>query len=105
MLTYFEKLNAEGEVENDIFLPKNVTYLQNIIRFQKISDIERELCDSDLLVAEILASLKLIQNGKSPCSDGLTAEFYIFIWIDIRLFLVESIEHSIENGELSIEQK
>ncbi len=60
-------------------------------------DIERGLCD--------YTSLKLLQNGKAPGSDGLAAEFYNFFWIDIRLFLVESIKYSIENGELSIEQK
>ncbi len=37
-------------------------------------------------------------------TDGLTAEFYNFFWIDIRLFLVECIKHSNANGELSIEQ-
>ncbi len=48
--------------------------------------------------AEILASLKLLQNGKSWGSDGLTAEFYNF-------FLIESIKYSIENEELSIKLK
>ncbi len=101
---YFEKLYSEGELENDIFTKLCDLFTKNN-KIPKICDIERGLCDSDLLEAEILATLKLLQNGKSPCSDGLTAEFYKFLWIDIRLFLVDSIKYLIENGELSIEQK
>ncbi len=98
-------LHEEKDIlKNDIFT-KNCDLFTKNNKIPKISDDERGLCDSDLLEAEILASLKLLHNGKSRGSEGLTAEFYQYFWIDIRLFLVESIKYSIENGELSIEQK
>jgi hypothetical protein len=49
--------------------------------------------------------LKDLKNSKSPGTDGLTAEFYKFFWIDIKLYLVQSIQYSLANGDLSIEQK
>ncbi len=62
------------EVKNDISTKHCDLFTKNN-KISKISDIERGLCDSDLLEAEIFASLKLLHNGKSPSSDGLTAGF------------------------------
>ncbi len=79
--------------------------LQKNKKQKKLSDNEKEACDSNILEAEILASLKLLQNGKSTGSDGLTTEFYNFFWHDIKLSLMESIRYSVIKGELSVEQK
>ena len=43
--------------------------------------------------------------NKSPGSDGLTVEFYRKFWPKIGDFLVNSLNHSYEKGELSSSQK
>ena len=47
----------------------------------------------------------MLANKKSPGSDGLTTNFYKFIWLDIRNLLIESHEYTCKIKELSQEQK
>ena len=49
--------------------------------------------------------LKNMKNGKSPGTDGYTAEFYKFFWKDIGNFVLESLNESFTTGELSTTQK
>ena len=46
-----------------------------------------------------------MKNGKSPGTDGYTAEFYKFFWKDIGNFVLESLNESFTTGELSNTQK
>ena len=46
-----------------------------------------------------------MKNGKSPGTDGYTAEFYKIFWKDIGNFVLESLNESFNTGELSITQK
>ena len=46
-----------------------------------------------------------MQNGKSPGTYGLLADFYKFFWSDIKYLLINSIKYAVGNGEMSIEQK
>ena len=55
--------------------------------------------------AELLSALKSTKNDKSPGSDGFTAEFYKMFWVDIKEYLLASINCAFERGELSITQK
>jgi hypothetical protein len=86
---YSEKLNSI----NDTFIHDN--------NITKISDVEKILCDKDITEEEILSSLKSIQSG----TDRFISKFYKFFRVDIKTLLKNSILYSLENGELSIEQK
>ncbi len=45
-------------------------------------------------------------TGITPGSDGLSAHFYKFFWIDIKSLSCNGMYYAlINNGELSIEQK
>ncbi len=103
-ISFFDSLYAKVDVENGI-LNNNCDLFTKNNKIPKLSDKEKEACDTDILEAEILASLKLLQNEKSPGSDGLTTEFYKCFWHDIKLSLVESKRYCIIKGELSVEQK
>ncbi len=67
--------------------------------------MERDSYDHCITEKTILNSLKQLHNGKTPVTDGLPLDFYKYFWIDIKLLLIESIEHATKIGELSIEQK
>ena len=45
------------------------------------------------------------QNNKAPGNDGISAEFYKFVWPEIGNLLVESLNYSYTHGELSTSQK
>ena len=52
-----------------------------------------------------MKSIKAFKNGKTPGTDGLTAEFYKFFWLDIKGHLLASIRFALENGIMSMEQR
>ena len=45
-----------------------------------------------------------MQNNKSPGNDGITKEFFKYFWDKLGTFLVSTLNHSFENGELSTSQ-
>ena len=46
-----------------------------------------------------------MKNDKFPGNDGITKEFYGFVWDDIKNSLSDSIKKSFISDELSISQK
>jgi hypothetical protein len=101
---YYNSLYSEQKVDRDVFQQNCDMFVKNE-NIPKISEEDRNQCETEVSESEILASLKVMKNGKSPGSDGLTTEFYKFFWRDIKVPLVESIRYSLIKGELSIEQK
>ena len=71
----------------------------------KLSDKSIELCDEDISIEEIGKALKELPNKKTPGTDGFTADFYKFFWINIKDIVFESILYAFNNNTLSIEQK
>ena len=51
------------------------------------------------------ASLKSFSKGKTPGTDGLTAEFYLSFWELLGQELVDSFNYTFEKGEMLISQK
>ena len=49
--------------------------------------------------------MKSMKNDKSPGSDGLTKEFYVTFWDDIRATFVSSLKQAKERKKLSISQR
>ena len=43
--------------------------------------------------------------GKSPGHDGLTKEFYVHFWEDLKFYFINSLKQSKIDGHLSISQK
>ena len=62
-------------------------------------------CEGKIASDECLLALKEFENGKSPGSDGFTAEFYKFFWKELSENLTSSLNHAFEKGELSICQR
>ena len=62
-------------------------------------------CEGLLSAAECLQSLKTMESGKSPGTDGLPAEFYKIFWNDVSTFLIDALNMSFSKGYLSISQR
>ena len=67
--------------------------------------MEQTKCEGLISENKIYKVLKKMKNGKSPGTDGYTTEFYNFLRKDIGKFILDSLNNSFTNGELSITQK
>ena len=91
------RINDQGTCDENDFM--------NNIALPKLSDIQRTQCEGLLTENELLKSIKSFKNNKTPCTDGLTAEFYKFFWQDIKHVLLASINYTVVYGILSVEQR
>jgi len=71
----------------------------------QLSDQDRTMLDRELTENELHDTLKTFANGKCPGNDGLSAEFYLKFWDDIKACLVECMKENISLGEMSSSQK
>ena len=81
-----------------------LTFL-NSMDIPRISDQHKDDCEKNLTVDELKNSLLPMSGGKSPGNDGLTVEFYKFVWSDIKDIFYNSVCYSRRVGELSTSQK
>jgi hypothetical protein len=71
----------------------------------KISEVNKNMCETEITIKELGEAMNGLQNGKSPGSDGFTADFYKFFWAMLRPNIHESLKYALEKGQLSIDQK
>ena len=108
----------------DILKETKVCY-EDLYKFRegngcKVSDLERDLKDlnfnklsldeqlsleGEIIVNEASKVLQKMNKNKSPGSDGFSTEFFKFFWIDLKSFVVNSINFGSLLGELSVTQK
>ena len=46
-----------------------------------------------------------MENDRSPGNDGLTKEFYITFWYDIKVTFISSLDQDKKRKELNISQR
>ena len=49
----------------------------------KLSDSDRSICEGRLTLNECWLALSSMKNGKSPCNDGLTKDFYVSFFEEV----------------------
>ncbi|MCU7801439.1 MAG: reverse transcriptase family protein, partial [gamma proteobacterium symbiont of Lucinoma myriamae] len=99
-MEFYKKLYTEKSVEN-----VDLKYKLNKFDIPILSNETQSTLEGKIGYDELLSSLKNAKNNKSPGSDGFTAEFFKFFWIDIGIFLLRSINYGFSVNELSITQK
>ena len=57
----------------------------------KLSGDECLLCEGELTENQLYNTLKNIANNKSPGNDGLTKDFFLSFWDDIKNIYIISI--------------
>ena len=67
-----------------------------------LSDSDRDACEGEVTLDEVLSAIKSFANDKSPGCDGLTAEFYQTFFGLIGSDLVEVINYAFENKKLTL---
>jgi len=63
------------------------------------------LLSEDITEHEVYNILTTFSDNKCPGSDGLSKEFYIFFWDDMKRLLLQSFEYSLQTGSLSMDQR
>ena len=63
------------------------------------------VCEEKWTVKECFDTLLTMSNCKSPGNDGLTKEFYVCFWEDLRSLLVDTVDCAFHYGELSTSQR
>ena len=101
---YYERLYTSSRTNpND---PRfDVFFDSSTLPVLKLSPNQADGCDGLLTKEECYVSLKSFCKGKSPGTDGLTAEFYLSFWELLGQELVDSFYYAFEKGEMSISQK
>ena len=93
----FQRKSLVSQEECDAFL--------NDIDVPKISDDHKHVCDNGLSIDELKDSLLDMHKKKTPGNDGLTSEFYLAFWDDIKNIFFSSVNYSFEVGHLSTSQR
>ena len=78
---------------------------ESSLNIPKLSTDQIILCDIELTEKDLYDSMKSMENDKSPGNDGLTKEFYVTFWDDIKATFVSSLKQAKERKELSISQR
>ena len=66
----------------------------------KLNNKLKESCEIELTEGELHETLKSFSKNKSPGLDGLSAEFYLKFWGDIKTKLIQVYKDSFQNGIL-----
>ena len=83
----------------------DINHFLNTLDIQKLSADQIILCDIELTEKDLYGSMKSMKNDKSPGNDGLTKEFYVTFWDDIKATFVSSLKQVKERKDLSISQR
>jgi hypothetical protein len=106
-----EILEAEKDFYKALYSDKQETcqdsleYFTKNVNIPKITAEQSNECENDITSEELLKCIKSMKNKKTPGTDGISNEFYKFFWLDIKSFILDSINYAIKSGELSTEQK
>ena len=114
-----KEINNETEILNQIKLfyetlfqkpslkysTDDTNHFLNTLDIPKLSADQIILCDIELTEKDLYDSMKSMKNDKSPGNDGLTKEFHVTFWDDIKATFVSSLKQAKERKELSISQR
>ena len=95
---FYENLYSSNE-RSDYF---DDFFLNNL---PKLSKANAELTEKPLSPEEITIALKKMKLGKTPGTDGLSVDFYIFFWNDLKDIVYNSIRDAFETNKMSEEQR
>ena len=98
---FYENLYNENLIDaDDVSITEIIGENEN-----KLTIEESEKLEGDIKIDELSNALKNMKNEKSPGLDGFTVEFYKFFWVDLKYFILRSLNYGYHTGTLSVTQK
>jgi len=70
-----------------------------------LDDESKIALSEEITEHEVYNILTTFSDNKCPGSDGISKEFYIFFWEDIKNLLLQSFVYSLQTGSLSMDQR
>jgi hypothetical protein len=61
--------------------------------------------EGEISLPELTSALKRMKNNKSPGSDGFTAYFFKFFWIDVGKFVFRCVNYGYQQQKMSVTQR
>jgi hypothetical protein len=101
---FYKNLYSKQKLINETEKTEAAKYF-NDNTLPKVSEMDKTKCEIELTIEEIGITLKGLQNGKSPGTDGFMPDFYKFFWPDIKNTVFESLSFAFEVDKLSIDQR
>ena len=83
---FYQNLYSRRDCQTDDNFTENMT----CINFNKLSNEEAHTLEREINYFEALKFLKNMKHNKRPGSDGFTAEFLKFFWIDLHCFILSN---------------
>ena len=96
---YYKDLytKEEEDTEQQEYFLKNVDI--------KVSEEDSTMLEGSITEGELYEALRDLNDNRSPGYSGLTKEFYIKFWDDLKCFYMDSIGETLRDNELSEMQK
>ena len=98
--SFYEKLFSANEGV-DCNNPEYDFFFNNE-NIPKVSDANKINCDKSITEEELFENLKQFGKNKAPGLDGLSAEFYLKFWEQLKGNLLEVYEEAFQNGILPL---
>ena len=96
--TLFQKLSQKCSAGD-------INHFPNTPDIPKLCTDQIILCDIELTENDLYDSMKSMKNAQYPGKDGVTKEFYVTFWDDIKATFISSLKQAKERKELSIFQR
>ena len=95
---FYEKLYSERQVED--------CELSDMIKdIPMVTLQDKNSLEGEITLTEPSSAQKNMKNHQSPGSDGFTAKFFQFFWLQLGAFVVKSLNDGFRKGKLSSTQK
>ena len=98
---FYESLFRKGDLKP----PSQINDFLDKVQLPKLNITESNECDNELSEKELYISLMSMQKNKSPGNDGLTKEFFVAFWEDIKGVFLNSCRTAKLKKELSTLQR
>lgn len=100
---------AHVDFYSDLFSAEDIDPISQNLLFQgvtrSLSEPDRALCEGEISLGELSASLRTLNTAKAPGSDGLTVEFFSKFWNLLGPLLLEVINKCFADGEFTESMK
>ena len=102
IINEFRNFYAHLFTEEDIDYDLLDTFIDDL---PVLSDLDKDICEGEITIEEILLSLKGMENNKSPGPDGLSKEFYMTFFDILKKPLLDLYTNIFSENTLSDSQK